>query len=738
MPACFLFESSLNPCPIFHVRNLPADLSLLVPSQFDPDFQTPLILGESLDLSDSEESQFVGAFSDGLWAKSEPILSMSAFQKPVAGAIIDYGSTRSLQDAASYSNYGQSPYVTTPMVPSPMADQASQISDCVPYLPNEYASSYEESQSPMLGTRHRQLPEIVTYSPQRGSEGTRVMVQIQCPYDLHASSYAALYVVFGSKKCESLPHFLGFQGSAFQYGLSADVPAFLSTGSPSFAVPLSVLMETQDDCPATSLQVGVYTYEQVSHPSPSADSRKRKFSYSDVPAAPAKRHNGSVIPKVEHHEGYHSRSVSASYSPYLQPLPAMAGFVAPYHAASSPQTGSGQYSSVSATPQPALRVPSPITPSWSPSFVSVSNDARNTGLALTHGIPQHKGPTQRGTSNPTLIRTSTIQTHSMPHNPAFNPYAIYPTKAILKLNGDLDTMTQGWSKEERTSQRRLVQFTRSQTGSTIQGEFKAVTPEDRAPSSICISCILWEDKNECYVTSVDTIYLLESLVAVRFTVEEKNRIRRNLEGFRPLTVSKAKVDSEEFFKVIMGFPAPKPRNIEKDVKVFPWKVLSHALKKIIGKYSASYSSTAGALPTPMTTAYTSHASHGTGSDSGTEPHTANSPQSISDAGAGNTYTSMPVQTYSQADHSASHLSSAPDLRSMIAVTQPYTSVGGYSYPAMCHPQNAHGLAAPAPRSSWEMHPLGPSAPHTGAPGNGGCYTYLDPVYNMHDTAHGGH
>jgi hypothetical protein len=83
---------------------------------------------------------------------------------------------------------------------------------------------------------------------------------------------------------------------------------------------------------------------------------------------------------------------------------------------------------------------------------------------------------------------------------------------------------------------------------------------------------------------VDTIYLLESLVGVRFTVEEKNRIRRNLEGFRPLTVSKAKADSEDFFKVIMGFPAPKPRNIEKDVKVFPWKILSHALKKIIGKY----------------------------------------------------------------------------------------------------------------------------------------------------------
>jgi hypothetical protein len=34
----------------------------------------------------------------------------------------------------------------------------------------------------------------------------------------------------------------------------------------------------------------------------------------------------------------------------------------------------------------------------------------------------------------------------------------------------------------------------------------------------------------------------------------------------------------------MGFPNPKPRNIEKDVKVFPWEVLGSALKKIIGKY----------------------------------------------------------------------------------------------------------------------------------------------------------
>ncbi|KAK8152352.1 hypothetical protein BC567DRAFT_170572 [Phyllosticta citribraziliensis] len=145
-------------------------------------------------------------------------------------------------------------------------------------------------------------------------------------------------------------------------------------------------------------------------------------------------------------------------------------------------------------------------------------------------------------------------------------------------------MAEGWTKDEWEAKRRLVQFRRNQNGSVINTSFKAVAPEDRTPHSICISCIWWAEKQECFVTSVDTIYLLESLVGVRFTVEEKNRIRRNLEGFRPLTVSKAKPESEEFFKIIMGFPTPKPRNIEKDVKVFPWKILSHALKKIIGKY----------------------------------------------------------------------------------------------------------------------------------------------------------
>jgi hypothetical protein len=103
-----------------------------------------------------------------------------------------------------------------------------------------------------------------------------------------------------------------------------------------------------------------------------------------------------------------------------------------------------------------------------------------------------------------------------------------------------------------------------------------------------VSCIYWKEHNDFYITSVDCLYLLESLIGVQFTVEEKNRIRRNLEGFRPLTVSKCREDSADFFKMIMDFPHPRPRNIEKDIKVFSWRLLPHALRKIIRKYTPNY------------------------------------------------------------------------------------------------------------------------------------------------------
>ena len=98
------------------------------------------------------------------------------------------------------------------------------------------------------------------------------------------------------------------------------------------------------------------------------------------------------------------------------------------------------------------------------------------------------------------------------------------------------------------------------------------------------------------MTSVDAIYLLEALVGGRFSVEEKNRIRRNLERCKPDTMSKTKDETRDFFSLIMGFPKPKPRNIEKDVKVFRWSDLPGALAKSISKYSITEGPPNGAMP----------------------------------------------------------------------------------------------------------------------------------------------
>jgi hypothetical protein len=181
----------------------------------------------------------------------------------------------------------------------------------------------------------------------------------------------------------------------------------------------------------------------------------------------------------------------------------------------------------------------------------------------------------------------------------YQPYPGLVSRANLKLMGDLDTMAKGWNPEEWDNRRRLVQFWREQTGSEIRCTFSPISQSERITSNsghIVVSCIYWAERNDCYITSVDCIHLLESLMDIRFSVEEKNRVRRNLEGFRPLTVSKCKPESGDFFKLIMGFPNPKPRNIEKDVKVFPWKTLPYALKKIITKYTAStYNGNSNAL-----------------------------------------------------------------------------------------------------------------------------------------------
>ncbi|KAF9245030.1 hypothetical protein BU15DRAFT_41476 [Melanogaster broomeanus] len=198
-----------------------------------------------------------------------------------------------------------------------------------------------------------------------------------------------------------------------------------------------------------------------------------------------------------------------------------------------------------------------------------------------------------GSSQPPKSRKATTRSQNQPLAPglrravrqASSDFKEENTQtASLDITTPLDNFCYDWDESELQAGRRLVRFRRVQDRNRIIVSAEHISQTEYNADDIVISCIYRDETDSCCVTSVDIIQLLQRLVEADFEVDEKNRIRRNLEGLRPTTVSKSRPGSENFFQRIMDFPDPKPRKIEKDVKVFEWKLLPQALEKIISKY----------------------------------------------------------------------------------------------------------------------------------------------------------
>ncbi|EHL03282.1 hypothetical protein M7I_0497 [Glarea lozoyensis 74030] len=156
----------------------------------------------------------------------------------------------------------------------------------------------------------------------------------------------------------------------------------------------------------------------------------------------------------------------------------------------------------------------------------------------------------------------------------------------------------------------------------------------------------------------------------------------------------------------MGFPTPKPRNIEKDVKVFHWKDLAAALKKIIGKYSASPSSTLPPAP-PLLTPSSSTGYAAEGSSAGIsymgDHHGTMSPRSISGSTTSTAYaTSIPARVLSP--HSQKSMVLGPGPSDLRVSHDPHWQ-GGQQQQQQQHMQTSHQYAHLTPqtaRGSWDM------------------------------------
>ncbi|KAA8611841.1 hypothetical protein A1F94_006572 [Pyrenophora tritici-repentis] len=653
--------------------------------------------------------------------------------------VYDAEATRSNQ-AANYPGIAQPAFASQYTdVPAGLTHEASSAE--MPYIPSSTHESRgaaeHRTNRPFIdaGARHpasltvteTEITEPIT--PAQGTAGSTVTLQLRTNYDLQATQRTFI-LMFGTKKCVAALQKVDYDAPIqnvdyddddqwYNYVLNVEVPPFPLTNTWDPTMMLKLQIEDKMGHLQSQTDAGKFTYTDMSpnlaYQSSPDFSRKRKYSteFRDTQDYP----DGNSAKRVQSRQFAKPRTIPGAYSAaQVSPLPSRPVLPETYrHGGGYDLSKQAEYGS-QISQKGLYAVPSGIgmahadykLPHMSPNLHSYSSyNARNHGSRHPVSTSASILPPPPAMTAPVLVRATHLAQASSNSSSAqpFNPYSMYQSKAILKIDGDLDKMSEDWTQEEVDAKRRLVEFKRSQRGSTIMTSFAPIAPEARQHGSICVSCIWWEEKDECYITSVNVIYLLEQLVNVRFTVEEKNRIRRNLEGFRPLTIAKAKADSETFFKVIMGFPDPKPRNIEKDVKVFPWKILSHALKKIISKYSASYSSTAGIgpLPVPSTSTY----SPGGVSQATMDAHRITSPQSVPISIVSTAYTpnltSSSLSPHLKMEGSAGH---GMPIAQRTPSGQGMTQWGAPTHHMPQYPANlSHGE-----RGSWDYGYLGTSAP----------------------------
>ncbi|KAF2713101.1 hypothetical protein K504DRAFT_449855 [Pleomassaria siparia CBS 279.74] len=688
------------------------------------------------------------------------------------GLVQDAAATRPNQ-VPNYSSLAQPSFASQyAEAPTPLPHEPSKIE--MPYIPSSTyqsraASIYQADSSFIDATSRRSLSHPATHPPvtdvqitrnaipSQGTAGSPLQIHLKSTYDVHKDCIK-FFVMFGDKQCPATAINVEHNEDYYNYALSVQVPPFPLTNEWNPTMMLKIRLEDGEKKLIDQIEAGNFTFLDMSpeleYQSPPDLAKKRKYSsttdFADGNDYPDAKRNNSMRLHAR------PRSTSTAYSAAsMSPLPVVQpSLSSANYGYSGSGSGSGPGPAPSAygmvkqssytpqlSPKALYSVPSGMglshntgmkPPPMSPSLPTYSQQQYNS-LAHSHRNPPAAAATTLATtpsrgsvmpspnplSTPMLVRATTLpQSGASSSGQSFNPYSIYPAKAVLKIDGDLDKMSESWSREEIDSKRRLVQFERSQHGSTITTSFAPVTLETRQPRSTCVSCILWEDKGDCYITSVDTIYLLEQLVNVRFTVEEKNRIRRNLEGFRPMTVSKAKSDSEEFFKVIMGFPNPKPRNIEKDVKVFPWKILAHALKKIISKYSASYSSTAGAGSLPAVSSSATYVPVGISQTVG-PAHRYPSPRSAASSAASTVYTpSLTSTSLSPNPRASAGLDASPGQGISVPQRGPtgqgMTQWGAAATHHQVPPQYTAGLSQGG-RASWEYGTYMDASAVTGVP-----------------------
>ena len=457
-----------------------------------------------------------------------------------------------------------------------------------------FHSTHQADRSSFQQAESRTIPTVVSWDPDRGTQGIPMHFYLRSKHDLAVAPGTGLALKFNRWQCPIA--LVPLKSSTHEYILTTNVPPFLSTGWRNPIVPVHLqLLDLSGLCVAQT-HVGYFRYtdDLTPLPSPCLQDRKRKLSVaSEETMVPTAKHGFRQQLLSDQLASWSSDlypQTSSNSSPASQDRP-RASPPSPYPSYDRlPSALEERASTVYGTTQQSPVLQNSHAPSWKSSYAAIKGLRGNRTTVSANSYGQYSSlPAPTAMTQPKLVRTS---------EKCLDQIRSHLPKANLIIDGDLKRMVDNWTAGEWEEKRRLVRFSHSQNGPTVTTNFEVVTRSSCLPDTVCISCIWWEEEEGCYVTSVDILKLLCSLLGVennKFTVDEQNRIRRNVEGFEPRTVKKRGTAEQEeenptpehverFFVMVMKFEDPKPRNIAKNVKVFEWKCLASSLEKVFGKY----------------------------------------------------------------------------------------------------------------------------------------------------------
>ncbi|KAL8832218.1 MAG: hypothetical protein Q9170_004977 [Blastenia crenularia] len=594
----------------------------------------PIIVGESYELAETEASasgwEHCESSLDQVDSQAA-LLSMSGYGKLPDHSVNSYVTNAGAQEDSSslvygdcqflrhtgYAGYGQRHLSGSTTQPSPAV--YNQHAEQLGYATHTYSTrrpGYETTAISYPPSVSRSAPVITSWGPQKGPQGTPLCIYIKSNDDLTLPTSFKIAVVFAAYQCSAHTTPLDSSSTVYDYALLTEAPPFLSTGWRDTEVPIRLHLQDQSGATVGSLEVGSFRYIDQSQSTTSSTKgmpRKRKVSPDSAElsrAAAKKAVTQQLLSRAS--QDYvsspcHAGSTRYPSTPrtYLH-SPSAASFSS-YEA---PPSGFRRRSSTYSAGSVQSWVPHANQRSgWSSNHASIDGLGANTAYSVVTSSTSSPFLSTTLPLNPRIVRTS-----QLPGAASLSSSELESIRASLSIPGDLDAMQKNWTADERKTNRRLVHFWRqSQNGRFVSAGFEPVTTESKTPKNTSINCIYWERKGECYITSVDAISVLEIMVGERFDVPEKNRVRRNFSGFEPVTMHKHRSEDaknptpqikeqdieqeevEEFFRVIMTLPQPRPRNIEKAIKVYPWRLLGRMLTQVMRKYSADYIST-GHLP----------------------------------------------------------------------------------------------------------------------------------------------